>query len=98
MHTDAGLGDLLGQAFVKERFGGASKQAAEQQIQAIVAAMTANLDALPWMDKDTKVKAHDKLTKMAYQIGFPKRWRNYSFAIDAKTWAANAITATKAEH
>src|SRR5262249_31555128 len=48
--TERELGDLIGQAFVRDRFGGASKQAAEDQVHAIVAAMTANLEAMPWMD------------------------------------------------
>ena len=95
--TDAALGDLLGQVFVRDRFPGASKTAAEQQVGAIVAAMTANLDALPWMDKATKVKASAKLKAMTYQIGYPKKWRTYSFKLDAKTWAADSFAAHKAE-
>ena len=95
--TDRALGDLLGQAYVRDRFGGASKTAAEEQVHAIVAAMTANLDALPWMDAETKVKAAEKLKAMTYQIGYPKRWKNYSFPIDAKTWGANALAAQQAE-
>src|SRR5262249_20325017 len=52
--VDSGLGDLLGQLFVRDRFPGASKTAAEDQIHSIVAAMKTNLDALPWMDAATK--------------------------------------------
>ncbi len=97
-NTENSLGDLLGQAFVRDRFGGASKSAAEEQVHAIVTAMTGNLAALPWMDSETKAKAAAKLQAMTYQIGFPKRWKTYSFAIDPKAWGANAIAAQKAEH
>src|SRR5256885_7207819 len=31
-HTDGALGDLLGQAFVRDKFAGASKSAAEEQV------------------------------------------------------------------
>ncbi|MGE3458849.1 MAG: M13 family metallopeptidase [Kofleriaceae bacterium] len=96
-HTDEALGDLLGQVFVRDRFAGASKAAAEQQVQAIVNAMTLNLAALPWMDAQTKVKAKAKLDAMTYQIGYPNKWRSYSFKIDAKSWGANALAARKAE-
>ncbi|HUJ63540.1 MAG TPA: M13 family metallopeptidase [Kofleriaceae bacterium] len=96
--TDSSLGDLLGQAFVRDRFGGDSKSAAETQVHAIVDAMTANLAALPWMDADTKAKAAAKLQAMAYQIGYPKHWRSYSFAIEPKMWGGNAIAARKAEY
>ena len=95
--TDGALGDLLGQVFVRDRFPGDSKKAAEEQVQAIVAAMTANLDALPWMDKDTKVKAAAKLKAMSYQIGYPKKWRTYNFKLDPKNWAANLQASRKAE-
>src|SRR5262249_5859532 len=88
---------LIGQAFVRDRFGGQSKAAAEEEVHAITTAMTANLAALPWMDADTKVKAADKLKAMTYQIGYPKRWKTYSFTIEPKSWGANAIAAAKAE-
>ena len=95
--TDGALGDLLGQAFVRDRFAGASKTAAEEQVHAIVAAMTRNLGALPWMDATTKLKAAHKLSAMTYQIGYPKKWRSYSFKLDAKAWGANSLVADKAE-
>jgi putative endopeptidase len=91
------LGDLVGQAFVRDRFGGASKAAAENQIRAIVAAMTANLDAQPWMDDTTRARALAKLDAMTYQIGYPNKWRSYRFKLDPRTWAGNALAARKAE-
>ena len=96
-HTDGALGDLLGQVFVRDRFAGKSKAAAEEQVHAIVAAMDANLDALPWMDATTKTKAKAKLAAMTYQIGYPKKWRSYSFKLDPKAFGANALSARKAE-
>ncbi len=95
--TDGALGDLLGQVFVRDRFAGASKSAAEEQVHAIVAAMEANLDALPWMDAATKTKAKAKLAAMTYQIGYPKKWKNYTFKLDPKTWGANSLAARKWE-
>ncbi len=95
--TDAALGDLLGQVFVRDRFGGQSKQAAEEEVHAIVAAMTANLDTLPWMDAQTKAKAKTKLEAMNYQIGYPKKWRTYDFKLDPKQWTENAFAAQKHE-
>jgi putative endopeptidase len=95
--TDHALGDLLGQAFVRDRFPGNSKSAAEEQVHAIVSAMEANLSALPWMDAQTKAKAAEKLHAMAYQIGFPKTWKEYSFKLDKKSWTADALAARKFE-
>jgi len=96
-HTEDALGDLVGQAFVRDRFGGASKTFAENQIQAIVAAMAANLTAVPWMDPATRAKAQAKLDAMTYQIGYPRKWKTYPFKVDPRTWTANALAARKAE-
>ena len=95
--TDGALGDSLGQLFVRDKFAGASKTAAEEQVGAIVTAMTANIQALPWMDAETKTKAFEKLKAMSYQIGYPKKWRKYTFKVDPKNWGANALAGRKAE-
>ena len=96
-HTDTALGDLLGQVFVRERFAGASKSAAMEQIAAIRAAMKDNLETLPWMDTVTKERAFKKLAAMTDQIGYPNKWRTYTFKIDPRTWGANAIAARQFE-
>lgn len=96
-HTEGALGDLLGQVFVRDRFAGQSKAAAEEQVHAIVATMGANLDSLAWMDAATKAKAKAKLAAMTYQIGYPKKWRSYAFKVDPKAFGANALAARKAE-
>jgi predicted metalloendopeptidase len=95
--TDSALPDLLGQVFVRDKFGGDSKKAAQEEVAAITSAMKANLEALPWMDKATKEKAYEKLGKMTYQIGYPNKWRTYSFKIDRKTFGTNVLAANKAE-
>ena len=94
--TDGALGDLLGQVCVRDRFPGDRKRAAEEQVGAIVAAMTANLESLSWMDKETKVKAAAKLAAMSYQIGYPRKWRTYDFKLEPTTWFANSATASLA--
>jgi putative endopeptidase len=96
-HTEASLGDLVGQMFVRDRFGGTSKAWAEDQVHAIVAAMAENLGALPWMDPATKAKARAKLTAMTYQIGYPRKWKTYAFKVDPRAWTANALAARRAE-
>ncbi len=95
--TNKALGDVLAQVFVRDKFGGQSKQAAEEQVAAIRSAMKRNLDALPWMDAATKKRAHTKLEVMTYQIGYPNKWRSYTFKLDPKAFAANALAAQKFE-
>jgi putative endopeptidase len=91
------LGDLVGQAFVRDRFGAEAKATAESQVRAIVAAMAGNLITLPWMDDTTRARARAKLEAMTYQIGYPARWKTYPFKLDTRTWAANAFAARRAE-
>jgi putative endopeptidase len=95
--TDGALGDYLGQVFVRDKFAGKSKEAALEQIGAIRAAMKANLDSLPWMDTTTKERAYKKLDAMTYQIGYPNKWRAYTFKLDAKSFGTNALGAKKFE-
>jgi putative endopeptidase len=95
--TDRGLGELLGQPFVKVAFPGDSKEAALMMIKQIARAFGENLASITWMDEATKVKARDKLTKLDFNIGFPENWRKYDFKIDPKNFAANAVAATEFE-
>jgi predicted metalloendopeptidase len=94
--TDGALGDLVGQVFVRDKFGGGAKAATEGFVAAISTAMEANLAKLPWMDAQTKTKANEKLKAMSFQIGYPKKWRTYPFKVDVKTWGANALATRKA--
>lgn len=93
--TDTALADLVGQVFVKERFQGDSKIAAESYVKAISEAMAKNLETLPWMDAQTKSKANAKRVAMAYQIGYPAKWRAYPFTPDPKRWGDNALVAMR---
>ncbi len=91
--TDDALGELLGQSFVALHFGGASKQAATELVGAIRAAFGDNLKTLVWMDAATREKALDKEQEMAFLIGFPEKWRKYTFETDGKSYAKNAMAA-----
>ncbi len=91
--TDDAMGELLGQAFVKLRFSGDSKDKAEAMVLGISAAFAANLGKLDWMDQPTREKAMEKLKKMAYHIGYPAKWKQYDFTVDKKNNGKNALAA-----
>jgi putative endopeptidase len=91
--TDEGLGEDLAQPFVKRRFSGESKAAAEKLIHAISDAFSRNLDGVGWMDEPTREAARGKLRAMAYLVGYPTKWKNYDFAVDKKQHAANVLRA-----
>jgi len=95
--VDEDLGELLGQPYVAAKFGGSSKQEAIDLTKAILAAMDADLDSLPWMDQQTRQAAKQKLAKMGYLIGYPEKWREYDFAISRTDFAANVLAAGRFE-
>ena len=91
--TDEAVGELLAQPYIEKRFDAESKAAAEQMIAAIRAAFDENLAGLAWMDEPTKKKAYSKLKAIAFQIGYPVKWKSYDFEIDAKSYAQSSMSA-----
>lgn len=89
--TDTAMGELLGQAYVKVAFAGESKTAAENMVREISTVFARQVGELDWMDQKTKARALEKLRAMAYLIGYPNKWRNYDFKVDAKSYAKNVL-------
>jgi putative endopeptidase len=90
--ANAGLGELVGQAFVKERFAGASKETALTMIGHIESAFEAGLPALGWMDPTTRTRAVEKMKALINKIGYPEEWRDYSkLKLSRKDHLANVI-------
>lgn len=79
--TDAALGELLAQPFVKQRFSAASRAAVQTQVKAVSHAFEAVMKKLPWFDASTRAKALEKLHQMAYLIGYPNHWKAYPWTV-----------------
>jgi putative endopeptidase len=88
--TDHLLGELLAQPWLKIAFPGESKTSAEKVVGAIVAAMDRNLDTVEWMDDATRARAHEKIKKMIYLVGYPSKWKQYDFPVGTSFYA-NAL-------
>ena len=95
--TDDALGELLAQSYVKDYFPGDSKQSAQDMVAAISAAMGRDLNELDWMDDATRGRAHEKLTSLAYLIGYPNKWKSYDYKLDPKAYAQNALASRSFE-
>jgi len=76
--TDEQLGDALGDAYVEREFRPEAKQRVLAMTRQIEKAMEANIKTLDWMSSKTKVRALEKLAGVAYKIGYPDKWRDYS--------------------
>ena len=76
--TEAALGEVIGRVYVKERFGGNSKEVALAMIADIEQAFENGLPGLAWMDDETRERAMAKVETLANKIGYPDEWRDYS--------------------
>jgi len=70
--------DEVSQVYVAKYFPPETKAAADQMVKNIIAAMDRRIDALDWMSKETKAKAHRKLASFTPRIGYPSQWHDYS--------------------
>ena len=76
--TNFGLGELVGQEFVRQRFAGDSKTVALDMIHHIEMAFEAGLPLLSWMDPATRSRAAEKMKALRNKIGYPDKWRDYT--------------------
>ncbi len=76
--TDARLGELLGQEYVKEAFPPEAKARAVKIVDNLVSALHDRIQSLGWMSDTTKVQALAKLDAYMKKIGYPDKWRDYS--------------------
>jgi putative endopeptidase len=72
------MGEPLGREYVAKHFPPKSKAMMDDLVVNLKKAMSARIDSLAWMSKDTKAQAHAKLAKMHVMVGYPSKWRDYS--------------------
>lgn len=93
--SDSALGEALGQFYVDERFGGASKETAQRMIGSIQDSFEESLPALSWMDETTRASAVEKKNTLVNQIGYPDEWKDYSeLEMVTDDHLANAMAST----
>jgi len=76
--TDAALGDLLGQKYIEAAFGADAKAQITQLVEGLEKSMGKDIQDLPWMTDATKQAALVKLKAITNNVGYPKKWRDYS--------------------
>jgi putative endopeptidase len=75
--TDNDLGDLLGKAYIQERFPPAARERALQMVKNLEAALGDRIAELDWMGEATRQRALGKLRAFENKIGYPNTWRDY---------------------
>jgi len=76
--VDRGLGDLLGQQYIGTAFGPDAKRQITELVNQLDKALGQDIQTLAWMTDDTKKAALAKLAAITNNVGYPKKWRDYS--------------------
>ncbi|MDB6163732.1 MAG: peptidase [Xanthomonadaceae bacterium] len=94
--TEGGVGEALGQMYVKQYFPAESKVAMTKLVDNLRASLKARLEKLDWMSADTKTKAIDKWNSFMPKIGYPDKWRSWDgLATSREGYVQNMLSATK---
>jgi len=72
-----GMGEALGQLYVKDYFPPAAKARAQALVDNVRNALKARIEHLDWMSDATKQKALEKWSTFLPKIGYPDTWRSW---------------------
>jgi predicted metalloendopeptidase len=75
---DDQLGEIVGEIFVREYFGGAAPARMTELISSLERSLERNVSELDWMGPETKQRALAKLKTINHKIGAPQTWRDFS--------------------
>jgi putative endopeptidase len=88
------IGQLIAQLYVRDNFPPEAKEAMEDLVDRLFAAMRDTIMSLDWMSADTKEEAIRKLDGFGYKIGYPDEWRDYSaLVLHDGEWLGNRFAA-----
>lgn len=94
--VDGGLGELLGQVYVKKYFTPDAKKRITDLVNNLQAVYKERIEKLDWMSPATKEKAITKLNAFTKKIGYPDKWKKYDdVTIDKGTFYANMQSISK---
>ena len=96
--VDGALGEVVGKVYVKEHFPPEAKERMLELVGNLVKAYEKSIKELDWMGEETKLEALDKLSKFTPMIGYPDKWREYNFDIEADDYYGNIERAAYAEY
>jgi putative endopeptidase len=97
--TNGGVGEMLGQLFVKETFSPNAKQQVNTMVSNISDAFANRLKNLAWMSKETQVKANAKLISITRKFGYPDKWTDFStLKIINSSYFENCVAANEFDY
>ncbi|HEX3742575.1 MAG TPA: M13 family metallopeptidase [Bryobacteraceae bacterium] len=95
--TDRSMGDLLGQKYIEAVFGPDAKAQITALVEGLERSLGDDIQGLPWMTEATKEAAIVKLKAITNNVGYPKKWRDYSqVTVAPDDFVGNAERASEA--
>ena len=76
--VEESLGEAIGEVYVDKHYPREAKAKMDELVGWLIEAYRESITNLEWMSPETKTKALVKLDKFDTQIGYPKKWRDYS--------------------
>lgn len=94
--VEGALGEQVGRIYVDRHFSPVAKARMDTLVANLVAAYRQSITDLDWMTADTRAAALAKLDRFDPQIGYPKKWRDYSsLEIRADDLVGNVLRANE---
>ena len=97
--VDRSLGDLVGQKYIEQTFGPDAKAQITQLVEALEKALGDDIKTLDWMTDATKKAALAKLQSITNNVGYPRKWRDYSkVEISRDDYFGNSFRLSEFQH
>jgi putative endopeptidase len=77
------VGEEVGRIYAERHFPAEYKTEMNKLVRNVLDAMGRRIDALAWMQPQTKARAKAKLANFTVKVGYPDQWRDYG-ALDIK--------------
>ncbi len=96
---NGGVGEMLGQLFVKQTFSPNAKIQVNTMVSNISDAFGVRLKGLAWMSAETKEKANTKLLSISRKFGYPDKWTDYTaLNITNSSYFENVLAANEFDY
>jgi endothelin-converting enzyme/putative endopeptidase len=96
-YTDTDLGEALGQKYVELTFGPQAKERMLKMVAALGRALEKDIKEIDWMTPETKKRALEKLHAISDKIGYPEKWREYTYDVKRGDALGNSFRANAFE-
>jgi putative endopeptidase len=75
---NSGLGEAVGQEYVRRTFGADGKARMMKLVSALEKALEQDIKGLDWMTEETKKRALEKLSTFTKEVGYGDKWKDYT--------------------